>query len=532
MLLNPFEIKAEILNVIEDCKDESDLQILKHRVARLDNQPDTQTIEKILFKELLHATTDKEHIIRFLLQRYVPKDRLINQLWSVLKNTMTSSEVKIIVLSYLRELETDWKYEDFSDSIGDDIDIIDSDTKKLLNTAIVNPEVQIDFLDFLSSVDNKDKLILIKSLSDDYSEDALANILVPVFLSAPESEVGKAALESLGTSRSQLAYHALNTAYEFIGDKLKPLVKKNLNLLKLAGIREDNSREFYKKVLSESKPYRCCATYPDGHGNQAIIFSRKNIKTSKVQFVAIVINDYSGIRDCFGFNEISEFECDKIIERFYKDEKNVPLKPEVLKALILNGEKITKEKSSNWVLPYEYVCWKNLMIDIDADCTDINACLNKIFKPDKVTDKEFSAVISDDFINHWFLDFHYSSEFEAFLEIADTEVYANNYDFDELINNYTHKVFYADEYNLWKERLLLCSYMKYNEGHKDTAKTLYSINFDDKLFTELLKNILRKSIYEYYFSLKYNTEENQNKFTIKQLDDIIHSIEKKWVKNV
>ena len=53
MLLNPFEIKAEILNIIEDCKDENDTRILQQRVSRLDNQPDVTTIEKILFKELM-----------------------------------------------------------------------------------------------------------------------------------------------------------------------------------------------------------------------------------------------------------------------------------------------------------------------------------------------------------------------------------------------------------------------------------------------------------------------------------------------
>ena len=67
---------------------------------------------------------------------------------------MASSEVKIIVLSFLRELETDWKYEDYSE-YTEDLDIIDEDTKQLLDTAIVNPEVQIDFLDFLNAVDTK-----------------------------------------------------------------------------------------------------------------------------------------------------------------------------------------------------------------------------------------------------------------------------------------------------------------------------------------------------------------------------------------
>ena len=65
MLLNPFEIKAEVLSIIEDCKDETDSNMLNARVTALDKQPDIQTIERILFKELLHADTSKEKIIRF-----------------------------------------------------------------------------------------------------------------------------------------------------------------------------------------------------------------------------------------------------------------------------------------------------------------------------------------------------------------------------------------------------------------------------------------------------------------------------------
>ena len=531
MLLNPFEIKAEVLSIIEDCKDETNPIILNERVSRLDAQSDTQSIEKILFKELLHANTSKEKIIRFLLQRYVPKDRLINQLWNILKNNMTSSEVKIIVLSYLRELETNWKYEDYSE-FTKDIDVVDNDTKKLLETAIINPEVQIDFLDFLVSVDSKDRILLIKSLGEDYTDDALANILIPVFLSAPDSEIGKEALNLLGTTKSQLAYHALCSAYENVSESLKPIVKKNINLLKLSGMREDNTQEFYKKLLSDSTPYRCCATYPDGLGNQAIIFSRKNKKTNKVQFVAIVINDYTGIRDCFGFNEISEFECDKIIERFYKDEKNITLSAEVIKSLIIHGEKISKKAASNWLLPYEYVCWKNLLADINIDCDDFEVKLSETFTKNCLSKKEFEQIIMSDFMTHWFLNTHYSSEYEAFLEIADTFVLTNISDLDSLVDEYVNKVFYQDEYCIWKNRLLLCSYIELNNKNKKLAELLYALYLNEEQFIEFLKIILRKSLYEYYFSLKFNTEENQNKFTISQLDDIISSIEKMWVSNV
>ena len=531
MLLNPFEIKAEVLSIVEDCKDETDPLVLNQRVAVLDKQTDVQTIEKILFKELLHTDTSKEKIIRFLLQRYVPKDKLIEQLWAVLKNNMTSSEVKIIVLSYLRELDTDWRYEDFEDSTAD-IDIIDSDTKRLLENAIVNPEVQIDFLDFLASVNDKDKVLLVKSLGEDYSNDALANILIPIFLSAPESELGKAALNLLGTTRSQLAYHALNTVYEDISDDLKPLVKKNINILKLSGIRVDNSLEFYKELLSESVPYRSCATYPDGHGNQALIFSRKNLKTKKVQFVAIVINDYTGIRDCFGFNEISEFECDKIIERFYMDEKNLPITPEALKSIVLYGENISKRKTLNWLLPYEYVCWKNIMTDIEADTDNIEDKLKNLLDEVSLSDKDFERVIQSDFAQHWFLDPHYSSEFEAFIEIVNSEIQSKNSDIEKLVDEYVFKVFYNDEYDMWKNRLLVSAYLELNTNNKHLAELIYGLYCSKDRFREFLCVILKKSLYEYYFSLKFNTEENQNKFTIKQLDDIIELIEDKWVKNV
>ena len=64
------------------------------------------------------------------------------------------------------------------------------------------------------------------------------------------------------------------------------------------------------------------------------------------------------------------------------------------------------------------------------------------------------------------------------------------------------------------------------------AELLYNLYFDEKYINELYLNILRKSVYEYYFSLKFNTDENQNRFTLGELDLIIEKIEEKWVKNV
>lgn len=531
--LNPFEIKAELLRIISAFSKSQNEDFAQCDFSALDQQPNKKVIEKLLFKELINIKTGSEKIIRFLLERYVDKEDLITQLWSILKNNMASSEVKIIVLSFLRDLETDWKYEDYSE-YTQDLDIIDEDTKQLLDKAIVNPEVQIDFLDFLNAVDNKDKVLLIKSLADDYTQDALANILVPVFLSQPDSEIGREALSILGNSRSQLAYHALNTAYSFINDDLKPLIKKNLSILKLSGIREDNSQEFYKELLSASRPYRSCITFPDGHGNQALIFSRTNNSDKKVQFAAIVMNDYNGIRDCFGFNEITQFECDKIIERFYKGERSLNIAPVNLKTILMYAEKISKKKANNWLLPYEYVCWKNLLADIDYETDDFQTILSKKYKIKELSAEDFEKIVNIDFMELWFLDSEYSSEYEEFLNTLNNKLKSdiNSVDFDELITEYKDAVFYTEEKYIWRERLLNCAYLKMLDKKDDEAELLYSLYFDEHYINELYLNILRKSIYEYYFSLKFNTEENQDMYTLTELDSIICKIEEMWVKNV
>ena len=88
-----------------------------------------------------------------------------------------------------------------------------------------------DFLDFLSTLPDTDKVILLNSLGNDYSKDELANMLIPVFLSFSDTEAGKTALEILGNSKSQLAYHALNCALEFVPENIVPSIKKNFSVL-------------------------------------------------------------------------------------------------------------------------------------------------------------------------------------------------------------------------------------------------------------------------------------------------------------
>jgi len=517
--LNPFEIKAEITSLINNFKDVNELSKYIDQIQLLDAQNDKKTISKLLFKELYNIKTDEATILCFLLERYANKEELVKKLWDLLKNNMVANNVKIVAVNFLRGLDSNWELDSGDELLNNEI--IDADTKKLLHNAIINPEIQIDFLDFLTSLSSNDKLTLINSLGADYTEDALANILIPVFLSQPDSEVGVEALKLLGESKSQLAFHALNTSAEFTNEKISQLVKKSLSTLKIAGIREDNSEEFYKKILSDSKPYRFCLTSPDGFGNQALIFSRKTTE-NKIRFVAIVIDDYHGIRDCFGFYEISQFECDKIIERFYKNEKEINVQPNVLKTILNNAEKISKKTANNWLLPYEYVCWKNLLADIDFDPRDLEEILSSKMSKKELTTDDLENILNDDYCEKWFLNAGYSDEFEDICNSVPK-------DFNKLIEENLEKVFYKEEKEIWSKRLLTIAYLKLANNDLKSAEEFYSLYYDNKLLTKMFEHILKRSIYEYYVNLKFNTELNNGKYSLKELDTIIKQIEDLWV---
>ena len=180
----------------------------------------------------------------------------------------------------------------------------------------MNPEAQIDFMDFLNALSDSDKILLIKSLDEDYANDALANILIPVYITYKGSDVSNTALEILGKTKSQLAYHALENSLKYADENEAGKIKKTLSELKLSGVRIDNTIEFYKNILKESKPFKSYVSFPDGHGNVAIIFSR--IRENKsLQFLAVVISPQYGILDSFGFNSMTERDFYKIVDKFY-----------------------------------------------------------------------------------------------------------------------------------------------------------------------------------------------------------------------
>lgn len=540
--LNKIQLKAEILTVITKLQTISDTSKVDSILEVLEAQENKKQILDLLMREFVKTNEDKAFIISFLMLRLTEKEQLENALWTSLKSPTVSDYNKALILNLLKDMGNRVDYNEIDEYFDSPEDIIDQETKELLHTAIMNPEAQIDFLDFLEALPYEDKLTLVESLGDDYSEDALANILIPVFLHDPTARIAKVALEILGKSKSQLALHALEEAMEYVEEDLVPPIKRNISTLKLSGVRQDNALDFYKEVLSDSRPYECYTSYPDGHGNQALIFSRER-EDETIQFLAVVVNDKWGIVDCFGFNQITKDEFEKIVARFYGDEDSVYINQTVLKALLQNAENIIHRNGE--IVSYEYICWRTITSDIPVEPVPMEFIMEDKFKKEPLSDEDFDKICLSDIAQKWFLDTDFSDEFADFMTKINKNYKAGEFDqdLDKEIEENIDTIIPKKDVKRWSKRILTSAYLKYLANEKAEAQRLYSLYFDEKALRKMFINIVRKSIYEYYMCLKFraidlentanifsrNKNNSRGEFELEDIEKIIAEIEKKWV---
>lgn len=545
--LNKLQIKAEVLMVLSKLQTNIDAGNVDETLKTLDAQEDKRAILDVLIKELTKSNEQKTILINFMALKLCDKTELENALWNVLKNPAVADSTKTIILNVLKDMGNKVDYDKMEQFFENPDEVIDADTQRLLQVAIINPEAQIDFLDFINSLSDVDKKLLIQSLGDDYSSDDLANILNPLVLYTPTSELGKTAIEILGSTKSQLALHTLLETLDFVDDEeILALVKKNISKLKISGVREDNAEEFYKSVLS-SKPYQAYASYPDGHGNQALIFSRirdDDEQNGSIQMVAIVVNDTYGVLDCFGFNEISQLEFERIVSRFYSGDEHVYLDSHVIKSILASAEKLTRKQSGK--IPYEYICWRNLLSDISVEAVPIELNLKSRLEQKALSDEDLEKIFMLDFIQRWFFDTDYSDEFKALVEGFNAKLGENDLsiDLEAAVKENLSNIFSVEQKNLLDKRILMSAYLKYLASSRDEAQLMYSLYFDEDKKSKLAENIIRKSVYEYYMTLKFKYKEEhkmtnifamknkQKSFDLseKQINAAIGLIEKIWVK--
>ena len=186
MALNKLQIRAKILPVLADLKADSRLAYdsFIDKTNCLRDIEDFETFFEILCKELSKKNDDKyTDILRAMTIEFIPKDLFEEKAMQILKSPNEPDMLKYQLIQIMKTTGKNIDYQEFFDYLEDAESIINYDTEKLLEHAVVNPETQIDFLDFLEALQAEDKTLLIDSLAEDYTGNNLANILAPVLYS-------------------------------------------------------------------------------------------------------------------------------------------------------------------------------------------------------------------------------------------------------------------------------------------------------------------------------------------------------------
>ena len=536
---NKLQIRAKLLSaVINLINNSQDGSFVEKTVNELKNIQNKDAILEILLKELLKENTEaKDYTISYLLRELVDTPKIEAAFFEELANPKIKDSLKAKLVEILRETGKHVNYDQYISYFENPDEVIDSDTIKLLENAKINPEAQIDFLDFLSALPDSEKEMLVTSLTNDYDGDNLTNILIPVIMSNPYSEISQTAIKAIGESKSNLAYPILMWLQENIEDaKVKYTVQKSLNLLKLSGVTKDITKDYYKKLLELSPVYNCYASYPDGHGNIGLIFSRKN-ELNFIQMFALVVNDIDGIIDCFGFNEISEKEFERITSKFYQDNNISQIDCVFAKYLMENAEKITRLKYQE--VPYEYIAWKSITNDVDYEEINIKENLEKI----ELNEFLIKKIYEQPYFDKWFMEKDDNKKFSELVENIENNKITDTVVFEEKIESNKYEIFNQTELSVLNHRLTMCAYMSKSFEDSDFSQILYSLTDNNEYKDRLLTDYLKKSLYQYFlgqkdkykslknatsiFSRKSNKE--LESIDIKYIENAIKSIESSWI---
>lgn len=335
------------------------------QLKRLRDIADRKAVLGILIKELQRTTNRSAlQVISDLLTELGELDTLREPLWELIQTPGLTDEVKDTANLVLRHLGDESAPELYLEYLEDPIGLINRETQRMLEAANQNPEIVIDFIDFIFSLPQGEQVRLVQSLQVDYPPDQLVNLYLPMVQADCPEEIRLLILRQLGQVRDPQVVQCLTTLenYSEVGSEAYRAIQKSLRELKLAGVEASVPVPAVPNAITEeSQLYQCYATLPDGIGNQGMVLSRR-WPTGDVTLVCVALNDLHGILDCFGFFQMAGEDFDKIVDKFHEGSAKIQVPPEYGVARLEAAEGLNWERCFR--IPYEYSCWKPLLSDI------------------------------------------------------------------------------------------------------------------------------------------------------------------------
>jgi len=505
--LNKLQIRALVLDIIKSYKSVDDVSSDLHQnnIVVLKKLQDDDAVIEILLKELTSTSGLTLDVIKFLIADFATLDMVEEKIWDLLKNKTISDSQKEVYLQVLRLLGGKIDVPLLMDCLDDFNSVVDEQTQELLQIATVNPEAQIDFLDFLFSIKPSEQVQLIKSLEIDFKGDELASVLSPCLKIDIDNNLKETVISILANSASCFAIKPLKDFIKYSSDEtMKRFAIKALTQLASSGIDIDSDECIHIKenaVCQNSKFYKAYISQVDGCGNQGLIFSRI-FESGTITMFSTVINSFSGIIDCFGMSNLSVQDFQKVISRFKANDLVVPVSAEVAKSLLKKAEDIQNETNSH--MPYEFACWIIYASDVEENPLNYDDLL--VEKITDFNDKIYFDLYDTECFDSWFLEYDDNRDIQNLLDfvvsIADEPTDENINKIDNEIETVFLKIFTADKIDEYKQMLKNAAFIFYWNNNFYLSNVLINLaNTIDISDNRFLKDILKRSVLQYLANL-------------------------------
>ncbi len=539
--LSKLQIRAKVLSVI------SEIKLLQYRneeamialCEKLQEIEDKKSMFDIFIKEYIKLEEEDYIFCSCILKNLIPADYITEKSMEILKSSL-SDEYKYKIVQLLRITGGNYNYSDLPSYFDNPQEVMDLETKRLLDSAVFNPESMLDFLDFVSAVSMRDKSLLLKSLSIDYKGDVLANIVYPILYSDFEDEFKLQAIEILSDSKSSLAIAPFEYLLEISSNKeIINACNKGLKMLKLAGASKEKADRYFKNIVKTSAPAQFFVTIPDGSGKQALLTTRKH-ENGKYSLAAVVISDLIGILDCFGFFNISPEEVIKIIKKFYNSEGQYAVPAEYVKSRLEFMQKVNINNKIPY--PYEYICWKPMIYDLKDLGTSFEDYAGLNCKLQQFSIEYTVNLMAAEYTFRWFIT---PNDNKVIKKITEDIYLCKNLDIsivNNMIKDNIDNVFTDEVIKIWQERIYNLIYILRQNQKLKEADNFYTIIKDENAFKLFKYIILQRSIFNYFVALRENTKESfftqnifkkrnadENKYDIKKISEIIILLKEDWI---
>ena len=536
MPLNKLQIKAKVFEIINPLRDLDaiDDKIISKAIKEIKaiKEADFEFIARILIKEADVKTTKSAGAFLYMAENLAPES-FIELILKELNSNKIPDSRKMFFLNILSGLGIKFNADDINSYLKNPDEAINKETSRFLECAKIDPEAQIDFLDFYFSSDALDKKELINSVIKDFEGDRLINILSPLALSADDKEAIELCLNIMEKQKSLISIKPLKYLSNLkTSAKIQNKAFKILQKMKMSGFYgESKLYNFYKTLLKDFEEPKAAITTPDGNSNFSVLISRKTRQGSCFLFF-VAINIELGPFSCFGFSSLTENDHDTIIKRFFNSRERFFIPIEEAKA-ILNTLTL-RRISLNKIIPYEYFCWERLLDDVEPKDGELFQILEKNLTKKELTSEVQNLTDNSPYFENWFFRYSknipwFSKMMDKILELKDEELYKIN----GLIEEYSKN---EDLKEAIKKRLKFLAYCLNKNNKKELADTYYSLIFNEKELKTFLENILKRSVYEFALTLNLPRKEEaglfkkpENKKDNKKAKLIIDFVEKEWI---